>query len=370
MANFSPQTFNIENINNGNKFEIGDAIPPEAVNAPIEAAALLQMLAQSIPIMREYDSRDVRVEIENGAFVFYNLGSAGIRFWSGTSTPSSPKIRDMFLNTNSGELYEYTGMGKWTLVYNFSTGGKLTVDSQLSATSTNPVQNKVVNSKFTEISNSLSNKVEKIYNSSIANKVLGVKPNSDTPVLLDMVGGGSGAGLRIYSENDTYNVGDIVYFPSSPNYYGDLFTPSADSTTGIQPILQGNISSAWIALNPYWDYITTISPTEEDVTDGGTIEIDLGIVNECILQISVTSRGASDEKVGLYTVYLSGKSVVSNSKIISQAGMTASLTNTHQGWGLVVEGVYSKFGVAENATVCIKVLSGSLPDGISVEIYG
>lgn len=39
---FKPQTFDINSINGGDKFNLGDGISPEAVNAPIEAAAFIQ----------------------------------------------------------------------------------------------------------------------------------------------------------------------------------------------------------------------------------------------------------------------------------------------------------------------------------------
>ena len=45
---FQPQTFDINSINNGNRFGY-DGIQPEAVNAPIEAAAYVQSLATNQP---------------------------------------------------------------------------------------------------------------------------------------------------------------------------------------------------------------------------------------------------------------------------------------------------------------------------------
>ena len=46
---FQPQKFDINSINNGNKFTLSDGIAPEAVNAPIESAAYMQALATNQP---------------------------------------------------------------------------------------------------------------------------------------------------------------------------------------------------------------------------------------------------------------------------------------------------------------------------------
>lgn len=368
---FTPQPLNLQNINNGKRFENGDGITPEAINAPIEAAALLQDLATNKPISRG-NGRDISIKIEDNTFVFENLKTAGIRVDYGTSLPTSLssvgyRENDLFLNTTEGLLYVYTSSKSWQLIYNFSIGGIGKIDDKLSGTSTNAVQNKVVAAE-------LDKKINKIYNSTTINKVLGVKPNTNVPVLLDMVGGGGGAGLRFYSQNEIYTPSDIVYYPSSPNYYGDLFTPKKSEVSGIAPVEYGILrEDYWVALNPYWDYSQTVYPAEEDLGDGGTLEIGIDNIGECVLQISVTNRNASDEKVGIYTVYISGRSAVGNSKIISQAGLTATLGYaTNASWGLIVEGIYSSYeGSGGNGTtVNIKLLSGAMPTQIYIAILG
>ncbi len=97
MAEFSPKTFDYKNINNGQRYQDGDSVSAEAINAPIEAAALLQNLATNQP-----DASQARyvgtptVEIggteSNPKFVFKNLkgdkgdkGNIGPRGASGTS---------------------------------------------------------------------------------------------------------------------------------------------------------------------------------------------------------------------------------------------------------------------------------------------
>lgn len=49
MAEFEPKTFNKADINGGQKFNNGDGIGVEAINAPIEASLLLQALAVNQP---------------------------------------------------------------------------------------------------------------------------------------------------------------------------------------------------------------------------------------------------------------------------------------------------------------------------------
>lgn len=97
MANFTPQTFDINSINDGQKYEFGDSPTPETFNAPIEAAALLQMLATNEPDVsraNEVGKPSVSLEDEEGnpRFVFRQLkgekgdkGEVGERGASGTS---------------------------------------------------------------------------------------------------------------------------------------------------------------------------------------------------------------------------------------------------------------------------------------------
>lgn len=49
MAKFTPKEIDLSQINGGNKFENGDRITPESVNAPIESSAFVQALAKNAP---------------------------------------------------------------------------------------------------------------------------------------------------------------------------------------------------------------------------------------------------------------------------------------------------------------------------------
>ena len=80
---FQPQTFDINSINGGNRYGL-EGIQPEAVNAPIEAAAYAQALATNQPNIENaglVGTPSVSIEEVNGLprFKFQNLkGEKGI----------------------------------------------------------------------------------------------------------------------------------------------------------------------------------------------------------------------------------------------------------------------------------------------------
>lgn len=83
MAKFTPQTFNINDINNGEKFKPRDGVTPQAINAPIEAAAFVQALATNPPDTTDVDvvgtpSVTIGTDPTTGTprFVFKNLKGA------------------------------------------------------------------------------------------------------------------------------------------------------------------------------------------------------------------------------------------------------------------------------------------------------
>ncbi len=51
MENFVPQTFSASDINDGARYQNGDIVSAEAINAPIEAALLMQSLASNTPVV-------------------------------------------------------------------------------------------------------------------------------------------------------------------------------------------------------------------------------------------------------------------------------------------------------------------------------
>lgn len=77
MASFEAKAFKAEDINGGLKFDDGSGITPEAINAPIEAALLMQALAQNQPRMEtDNNNKAFYVKIENNQFVFVNFALA------------------------------------------------------------------------------------------------------------------------------------------------------------------------------------------------------------------------------------------------------------------------------------------------------
>lgn len=110
---FQPQKFDINSINGGNRYGL-EGIQPEAVNAPIEAAAYAQALATNQPIYEE------------------NGGEPAIYI---DETSGTPTLRFENLKGKDGQ--------------------GANIDTELSDVSENPVQNKV-------ITEALDNKVDKI----------------------------------------------------------------------------------------------------------------------------------------------------------------------------------------------------------------
>lgn len=76
---FQPNTFDIDDINNGDKFTAQDGITPEAINAPIESALFMQKLGTNQPDVSEANGvGTAKVEIVmdesgNPKFKFFNI---------------------------------------------------------------------------------------------------------------------------------------------------------------------------------------------------------------------------------------------------------------------------------------------------------
>ena len=126
MANFEPKTFNASDINGGQKFRNGDGITPEAINAPIESALLMQELATTQPQYIE-NGGSPSVTIENGQFVFANLkgkkgeqGENGEKGEQGVGMPSN-----MSQNANKTIIVDGSVVdGNWNATFIVQQGGK------------------------------------------------------------------------------------------------------------------------------------------------------------------------------------------------------------------------------------------------------
>lgn len=85
MSRFQAKPFDALNINGGNRYQNGDVVDAEAINAPIEAAAFVQSLALSPPDISEIDgtgtpSVEIRgIDTNEPYFKFKNLkGRPGV----------------------------------------------------------------------------------------------------------------------------------------------------------------------------------------------------------------------------------------------------------------------------------------------------
>lgn len=133
MGVFESKTFNSTDINNGQKYEMGDVVSAQAINAPIEAALLLQALATNPPLVKISSSGNTSVSINNKPQFVFNLVV--------NSELSSTSIQPVQNQTIYAELEAIKEMINSS---GGSGGGSITVDDRLLPSSTNPVQNAVV----------------------------------------------------------------------------------------------------------------------------------------------------------------------------------------------------------------------------------
>jgi hypothetical protein len=73
MAQFEAKTFNPSDINYGQRYQNGDIVDANAINAPIEAALLIQSLATSDIDLSDADTNgvaSVTIVQQNGQFKF------------------------------------------------------------------------------------------------------------------------------------------------------------------------------------------------------------------------------------------------------------------------------------------------------------
>ncbi len=103
---FKPQTFDINAINKGDKFTLSDGISPEAVNAPIEAAAYVQALATNEP----NNSEAGLVGVPNVSIEQAEDGTPRFKFSNLKSTDYSEKIKQIEnqTNNNSQQIHNLT----------------------------------------------------------------------------------------------------------------------------------------------------------------------------------------------------------------------------------------------------------------------
>lgn len=123
MANFEPKKFNASDINGGQKFNNGDGISAEAINAPIESALLMQGLATTQPRYSE-NGGSPSVTIKDGQFVFANLkgqkGDKGDKGERGEGVPSGGTAGQVLTKTIGGTAWEDAKGGSSKTILNIS----------------------------------------------------------------------------------------------------------------------------------------------------------------------------------------------------------------------------------------------------------
>lgn len=105
MATFKPNTFDYSAINGGNRFENGDGVDANAINAPIEAAAFMQELGTNAPDVSRINGLGtpaVSIDLSTGRprFVFENLkgakGDSGLNYGASISDTVNDSYEEGF----------------------------------------------------------------------------------------------------------------------------------------------------------------------------------------------------------------------------------------------------------------------------------
>lgn len=114
MANFEPKKLTKENINKGQRYQNGDGVDAEAINAPIESALFVQSLTETKPqidIDSNIQGPDIKIEYNASGlpyFRFVNIFKhvrleydAFVNFYA-----TSEKAATMYLGTPTGSYIE------------------------------------------------------------------------------------------------------------------------------------------------------------------------------------------------------------------------------------------------------------------------
>lgn len=132
MASFSPKKFNATDINGGVKYENGDGITPNAINAPIESALYVQTLATNQPDTSEANrggTPDVSIVPDGKGgvkFKFENLKSNALYVASRVEELADYYYDgDIAFISSQNAFYKYTNE-EWVLEVSISGGGSST----------------------------------------------------------------------------------------------------------------------------------------------------------------------------------------------------------------------------------------------------
>lgn len=118
MASWQPKEFNINNINGGSRYEDGDGLGAETINAVVEASALVQNLGKNQPQYTQ-NGGNPSVSIQNDRFVFSNLkgdkGDKGEQGIQGVGVPEGGTVGQVLTKTEYGTSWQDSKGGGGTV---------------------------------------------------------------------------------------------------------------------------------------------------------------------------------------------------------------------------------------------------------------
>lgn len=163
------------------------------------------------------------------------------------TAPASPKEGQYYYNSADGKAYQYvrtsaSGVTPATYTWKPLGGAEITVDSAMSSTSTNPVQNKVINS-------TLENKVDKRE----AVKMSSFRANQAL------------RGINIvYDSVDTIDTDSFMIFDATDSDYGVVKLDASVTANGVNPVTGKAI----------YDYVGGVIAASDAMIFKGTIGTD------------------------------------------------------------------------------------------------
>jgi hypothetical protein len=137
MASWQPKKLDLTKINSGARFNNGDGVNADDINAVVESSAFVQSLGENQPqLIEDGGATSVSIDTTNNKFVFKNIkgqkgeqGIQGIQGERGEGVPSGGTVGQVLTKTASGTAWEDAKGGGVatqyiTLIYN----GTVTLD--------------------------------------------------------------------------------------------------------------------------------------------------------------------------------------------------------------------------------------------------
>ena len=290
-------------------------------------------------------------------------------------------------DATAGDVYRYDGPSGNTSAWTFvSKIGAVPADAELNATSANPVQNKVVTEKLTELESEKANKVlgKNLMNPNDITRGQGYwSYNDNTPIIAPQysitgfipVNGNviinktapGGTGHRVFDANKNI----IRLFTTQQYTYqeGDAYVRFTIGTSSIDSTMveRGNVSTSFEMYTDKYDVVTLVEQTSEDIEQ---TNIKVGLTPKA--EVAATSDASYNEveyaiqKGHRYVITNTSEVEVADVRTIDSKGNTIDILEVlygGQSWNLIATDGASKVKVyfahvGQNVTICEKPLVG------------